>query len=296
MSAGGVHEPSGVPVRRSAIVILSALALTAVALPAAGITGNYEKDFVHDGVGLLVTYDDDGEFAGRCSGTLVTPTVFLTAGHCTDGKAAARVYFEQDAGANYDPALGFDPVSGYPEWGGVEAAEVHTMPGYDDFATFPETRDVGVVILAEPVEGVTYGALLEPGSLDRLATRSGKKDVSFTVSGYGVNWINPAQITSLRERMMATAKLTNLRSSLADGYNLAHSGDPGKGRGGTCFGDSGGPVFLAGTDVIAGITSFGLSAQTCTGPGFAYRTDQQVVLDWVSSLVPDGQDLRVVRA
>lgn len=280
-------------------IVIAALLLTMVVglAPHAGaVTGNYERDLINTGVGLLVTYDDDGQFAGRCSGTLLTPTVFLTAGHCTDGKPEARVYFEQDAGANFDPALGYDPISLYPIDGGVEAAEVLTMPGYDDFATFPETRDIGVVILDEPVEGedIRYGALLDPGSLDRLAARSGKKDVTFTVSGYGVNWINPAQITSLRERMMATAKLTNLKSNLADGYNLAHSGDPGKGKGGTCFGDSGGPVFLAGTDVIAGVTSFGLSAQTCTGPGFAYRTDQQVVFDWVSEQVPDDEDLRVV--
>ncbi|WP_169786784.1 trypsin-like serine protease [Nitriliruptor alkaliphilus] len=281
--------------RRTVTVAVVSLATSiALTLPATAVTGNYERDFVHTGVGLLVVYDDDGEFAGRCSGTLLTTTVFLTAGHCTDGAADARVYFEQDAGVNFDPELGVDPVSGYPEWGGVEAAEVHTMPGYDDFASFPETRDVGVVILAETVEDVLYGALLDPGSLDRLAARSGKKDVSFTVSGYGVNWINPVQITSLRERMMATATLTNLTNNLTDGYNLAHSGDPGKGKGGTCFGDSGGPVFLAGTNVIAGVTSFGLSAQTCTGPGFAYRTDQQVVHDWVSSLVPDDQELEVV--
>jgi secreted trypsin-like serine protease len=70
----------------------------------------------------------------------------------------------------------------------------------------------------------------------------------------------------------------DLRSRLADGYDLAHSGDPGRGKGGTCFGDSGGPVFLSGSTIIMGVTSFGLSAQNCTGPGSAYRTDQPAVL------------------
>jgi secreted trypsin-like serine protease len=277
--------------RRIVTVAVVVVVMVAVLAPHAGaVIGNYQRDFTNTGVGLLVTYDDAGEFAGRCSGTLLTPTVFLTAGHCTVDKAAARVYFEQDAGANYDPETGVDPVSGYPETGGVEADSIHTMPGYDDFATFPNTRDVGVVILAEPVDA-PYAALLDVGALDRLAARSGKKDVSFTVSGYGVNWINPAQLVSLRERMTATATLTNLKSNLADGYNLAHSGNRGGGKGGTCFGDSGGPVFLAGTTIVAGITSFGLSAQTCGGPGFAYRADQQAVIEWVASLVPEGQTL-----
>lgn len=279
------------PIVTAVLLLTMLVGLTSQAI---AVTGNYEPDFVHDGVGLVVSYDDEGQFMGRCSGTLLSPTVFLTAGHCTSGAASARVYFEQDAGANFDPALGYDPVTGYPEWGGVVSAAVHTMPGYDDFATFPETRDVGVVILEEPVEA-TYAALPSAGTLDHLAAGSGKKDVTFTVSGYGLNWINPAQVVSHRERMMATATLTNIKNNLTDGYNLAHSGNPGKDKGGTCFGDSGGPVYFAGTDVIAGITSFGLSAQTCGGPGFAYRTDQEVVLEWIASLVPDDEVLTIVQ-
>jgi hypothetical protein len=281
--------------RRTLLVAVVTVALVAALAPAAGaITGNYQRDFTHTGVGLLVTYDDDGEFAGRCSGTLLDERFFLTAAHCTAGKSSARIYFEQAAGANYDPALGIDPQTGYPEEGGVEAAKLHTPEQYDDFASFPNTWDVALVELAEGALGEAYegidwvfGELPEEGALTALAARSGKRHVSFTVSGYGVTWINPAQVVSLRERLMATATLTNLQSSLADGYNLAHSGNPGRGRGGTCFGDSGGPVFLSGTTTIMGVTSFGLSAQTCTGPGFAYRTDQPAVLDWITTTMSE---------
>jgi hypothetical protein len=286
---------NGVPVRRSAIVTLvSLLTLTAVALPAAGITGNYEPDFEHDGVGLLVTYDDDGEFAGRCSGTLLTPTAFLTAAHCTDGASSARVYFAQDAGANFDPETGEDPVSGYPMTGGVTAAVLHTPEAYDDFATFPNTWDVALVILDEPQERERYAALLSAGALDELASGKAKPNVTFTVSGYGLQYINGAQVTSYRERMKATATLVNLKSDLTKGHNLAHSGDPGRGKGGTCFGDSGGPVFLSGTWTIAGITSFGMSSMTCSGPGYAYRADQAEVIEWVEDHLPEGDELLVL--
>jgi hypothetical protein len=280
--------------RRIVVAAGVAALLAGSAVSASAITGNFEKDFTNDGVGLVVFYDDEGDFAGRCSGTLLTPTVFLTAGHCTAGTADARVYFEQDAGANLDPETGIDTVTGYPFSGGVEAASIHTMDGYDDYATFPDTSDAGIVVLDDAVENVRFGALPTVGSLDELARPSQKQDVWFTVSGYGLSYVNPVQQVSFRERLKARATLTNLRSNLAGGANFAHSGDPGGGKGGTCFGDSGGPVFHRDTDVIAGLTSFGLSQQTCTGPGFAYRTDQERVHDFVEEHLGEGETLRVV--
>jgi hypothetical protein len=266
----------------------------ALAGQAFAVTGNFERDHVNTGVGLVVFYDDAGQFAGRCSGTLLTPTVFLTAGHCTVGLDDARVYFEQDAGANLGPD-GIDTVTGYPFSGGVEAASVHTMAGFDGYVTFPDTSDVGIVVLDEAVDGVRYGALPPVGSLDEIARPSRKQDVWFTVSGYGLSYLNPAQQVSFRERLSARATLTNLRSNLAGGANFAHSGNPGNGKGGTCLGDSGGPVFHRDTDVIAGLTSFGLSQQTCTGPGFAYRTDLQKVHDFVLEVASDVGEADLVR-
>jgi V8-like Glu-specific endopeptidase len=98
------------------LVVLLAMALgmlATTAFPAAAITGNYVEDNEHPFVGLVVFYDEEGEFLHRCSGSLLTPTVFLTAGHCTDEATVAttaRVYFQQDAGANYDPETELDPM------------------------------------------------------------------------------------------------------------------------------------------------------------------------------------------
>jgi hypothetical protein len=65
------------------VAVVLAVIVGTLAPPTAAITGNYVKDFAHPFVGLVVFYDADGEFLGRCSGSLLTPIVFLTAGHCT---------------------------------------------------------------------------------------------------------------------------------------------------------------------------------------------------------------------
>ena len=52
--------------------------------------------------------------------------------------------------------------------------------------------------------------------------------------------------------------------------------------GGTCFGDSGGPNFLAGTLTIAGVTSFGTN-WACGGTGGVYRLDREDDLDWLET-------------
>ena len=64
-------------------------------------------------------------------------------------------------------------------------------------------------------------------------------------------------------------------------YNLKTTANASQGKGGTCNGDSGGPIFFAGTRTIAAVTSFGMNAQ-CKGLDFSYRLDRQEVLDWIN--------------
>lgn len=279
---------------RKLLMALAALIALVIgtAGPATAITGNYVEDDEHPYVGLLVLYDEEGEFLSRCSGSLLTPTVFLTAGHCTDGATTARVYFQQDAGVNYDPATEVDPVSGYPETCapgtlGVVCATSDQLYdyGFDDFAGFPDTHDVGLVVLDQPIMLPEYGQLLATGHLDGLATQRGLQDLVFTASGYGLTKSSPVAVTSFRERLMAQARLTNLNSANNDGFNLQTNGN-GNGRGGTCSGDSGGPVFYGGftSNTIAAVTSFGLNSY-CRGVDFAYRVDTTAVQEWIVATV-----------
>jgi hypothetical protein len=161
-----------------------------------GITGNFVKDFEHPFVGLAVFYDANREFSHRCSGSLLSPSVFLTAGHCVAGVSTARVYFQQDAGAHFNPALGIDPITGYPESCLSQPCEAsHQLHSYGYPAGFPETKDAGLVILDKPVNLTEYGALAAAGSLDALATGRGQQQLTFTVSGYGLSYINPKFVT-----------------------------------------------------------------------------------------------------
>lgn len=283
------------------------LALTALlglliggATPASAITGDYVEDVEHPYVGLLTTFDADGEFAGRCSGSLLTSTVFLTAGHCTDDVASAVVYFQQDAGAHYDPETGRDPFTGYPDLCAGDtlgtlcatSTQLHNW-GFDDFAGAPDTKDLGLVILDQPIELDEYGSLAEARSLDDLATARGKRDVLFTASGYGLSSSSPVAEESFRERLMATARLTNLTSALTGGYNLQTNGN-GRGHGGTCAADSGGPVYHGDvtSDTIVAVTSFGLNSY-CRGTDFAYRVDTQAAQDWIRSVVGEPEFARI---
>ena len=89
--------------RRSTVIATIVLLAMLVAGPVLAITGTFYPDLEHPFVGMVVFYDSNGEFIWRCSGSLIEPTVFLTAGHCADtaeGAASARVYFQQDAGVD----------------------------------------------------------------------------------------------------------------------------------------------------------------------------------------------------
>jgi secreted trypsin-like serine protease len=285
--------------RKSIAGLLFAIAAVGTT-PSHAITGNYVKDFEHPFVGLAVFYDAAGQFIWRCSGSLISPTKFITAGHCADtagGAASARIYFQQDAGVHYDPATQHDPVSGYPDncASGTFGTSCMTSKriynfNFANFAGFPhvaDTHDLGLLILDQAIKLPEYGQLPQAGQLDGLATARGTKSVVFTSSGYGlslhVQEHSALANISFRERLMAESTLVNITSALTDSFNLQLQGN-GDGRGGTCNGDSGGPVFLGNStsNLMVGVTSFGLNG-LCRGTDFSYRLDRQEVLDWINS-------------
>src|SRR5215207_4652893 len=113
----------------------------------------------HPYVGLVVAQDAKGNPLWRCSGTLISSTLFLTAGHCTEAPAAhAEIWFASDVQSGV-------PANGYPFKGDV-GGKTYTHPSYNPNAFY--LYDLGVVVLTKPVSLSGYGALPQLDSLDSL--------------------------------------------------------------------------------------------------------------------------------
>lgn len=215
---------------------------------------------------------DDGVFvpAWRCSGSLIAPRVYVTAGHCTFGADRVQVWFDTSLEPNRADY-------GYPFVGEV-SGRAFTHPDYLDEAFF--LYDLCVVHLDQPVELDAYASLPKVNELDQLA--KGRNRAGITAVGYGLQGVVPETI-SLLTRYRADMFVVNatgfagMRSSPTSGW-FATSGDAK--HGGTCFGDSGGPALRGGTDTILGVTSFGLNGN-CAGVGGSYRIDRQADLDFI---------------
>lgn len=156
-------------------------------------------------------------------------------------------------------------------------------PNWNGSLTIPNTHDVGVVFLDTHVTE-RYGQLPTAGILDGLATQRGLQDVTFKIVGYGLQGVKP-EVIGLRERYRGWTKLVNLRSTLTDGYNIHLSSNPGHWSGGTCFGDSGGPIFLNDTNIVVAVNSFVLN-ENCKGAGFGYRVDIADSRSFLDDFVP----------
>lgn len=266
--------------KNAALLGLVAILLVVTLNPAAAITNGHPDEPAHQYVGLVVFDDAPGHAAWRCSGSLISPTVLVTAGHCTDGAVAARVWF--------NPTVALPYVTDYPS-GGVTAVEgtpithpdfcIGCGPGLVRF----DTHDVGVVILNTPVALAEYASLPTLGQVDGLSMGT-----EVTLVGYGVSeqtrgipphrWIGP------RTRMYAPTRLV-ASNDLISGAFIKLTANPAQGKGGTCFGDSGGPDLLAGTNTILAVNSF-VTNGNCAGVTYSNRIDTAYALSFINSFLP----------
>lgn len=254
-----------------AMVLAVIFSLSAVGSASAITRGELDGEG-HPYVGLMVAQDEDGNPLWRCSGTLIAPELFLTAGHCTDAPAAhVEIWFDADLESGI-------PENGYPYTGDVGGTP-YTHPDYDPNAFF--LHDLGVVVLDEPVYMDEYGVLPEENQLDGLATRRGLQNVTFTAVGYGLQNANKNHTQAERVRMVAYPRLIQINTpGFTSDFAILLTNNSKTG--GTCFGDSGGPIFIGDTNVLAGVTSFGLNSN-CAGTGGDYRLDQADDLNWLST-------------
>jgi len=257
--------------------ILSLVLVLSVVGVASAVTDGELDGEGHPQVVLLLM-EVGGEPMYRCSATLLSPTVVLTAGHCTSNYpdepySGMRVFTESDVdnGNNNYPYKGKNSV---------EAKAWYTHPLFETGPFF--LHDVGVVILKKPIHLDTYGELPTVNQLDELASQVSNPEIIFTSVGYGLqkafpdaaSWKDQAD----RIRMVAYPKLNQINTGFTGDFSLLLSNNAATG--GTCFGDSGGPNFLYDTNIVAGVTSYGLN-WACGGTGGVFRMDRQDVLDFV---------------
>lgn len=260
------------------MAVFLAATLAAVGLnaaPASAITHGDLDGEGHPAV-VLVVMDVGGEPASRCTGTLISPTVVLTAGHCTgeEGEfSGMRVFAESDV----------ENDRTYPGPGGentVEASAWHTLPGFTA-RTFTQ-YDVGVIELARPITlpQEEYGQLPSVDALDALNPGA---TTTFTAVGFGLQRANPNpngfQIQSDLVRMVAEPQLLQINTANTGPQSLLLSSNANTG--GTCFGDSGGPNFLGSSMVVAGVTSYGNNG-SCGGTAGVFRVDRADILAFLN--------------
>ena len=220
---------------------------------------------------FIVKSPTTGQIFPICSGTMITSNVFLTASHCT-------IFFQQDLAArgftayvSLDPSIPFGNLTSN-KTKLLPVANVVTNPNYNQSQS--DSGDIGALILATNVRGVTPATLPTCGLLDQLVAQNGLKNAVFTAVGYGLqNRVVGGGVPYFQDvnpipRMYAFSSF----NSLNGGY-IRLSQNPSTGNGGTCFGDSGGPNFLTvnGQQILAAITITGDSV--CRSTNVDYRTD-----------------------
>ena len=235
------------------------------AAPAAAITNGQADGNRHPEVGALLAQQaySDGTWA-ECTGTLISPTVFLTAAHCDEGTSRVNVTF--------------DSSYVYPK-GATFAGTWHADPAYSQSQSDP--HDIAVVVLDKAVKGITPANLPSADSLSALPSNQ-----QFTSVGYGAQAVNNGPggktYTYTDVRFFAVGTLNSINQSW---LRISQNGSTGNG--GTCYGDSGGPNFLGAgsseTRTVAATTITGDTA--CRSTNVDYRLDTPSARSFLSGYV-----------
>lgn len=246
--------------RTTLFAVAVAVLVAGIASPASAITYGVPDGNSHPQVGALIADQaySDGTWA-YCSGTLISPTVFLTAAHCGDpGQTTAKVSFSTQ----------------YQDGDTVYSGRYVPDPGYGGSQSDP--HDIAVVVFSKAIAHITPAKLPTANLLDRLKDDGTLGTATFTSVGYGAlaptNGPGGKTYTYTDTRNQASGSFNSLNNAW-----LRLSQNPSTGDGGTCYGDSGGPNFLGGA------TSNLLVATTITGDTACRATNVDYRLDSASA-------------
>ena len=268
--------------------LLAALVVIISTSPARAITNGFpDTTNTFSNVGAVIAVGTDGKGFQICSGTLISPTVFLTVAHCAlyfnDFLAPEGFKLYMSFG-NPIPILELTdlntliPVTQFipnPEY--VQATDTHPFNPHHG----SDPGDLAVIVLPEFVtQGITPAVLPTLGLLDKLAVKNALHGVLFTDVGYGSQDRLGTQSNPM-PRMFAFSAF----ESLQPGF-LQLSINPVLNNGGACFGDSGGPNFLPvnGAPILMAIASVG-GDHVCRSTSGNYRLDTASARDFLKNFV-----------
>jgi hypothetical protein len=276
-------------VRRVVGVIALILGLAAVpSLSASAITGGEPDGNGHPNVGLILFYMPDGRF--RCTATLVSPTVLVTAAHCTLGTKGKTLVTFDSVIAEQPPSpfpVAADPANGYTqaelEAAGYKSGTAYAHPEYSDFTDLNNWNDVGVIVLDRPVTNIAP-AKIAPTNYLNAYQQPKLNSTIFTSVGYGTEVRKadsgpqkPTPMSYPLIRRVAQEPGQKLTPQILQVNGNEHDN---RGTGGTCFGDSGGPTYHGG--YVVTVTSYGYT-QNCRYLDGLQRIDVPVVQNWLTT-------------
>ena len=276
-----------VPARAGRLAV--AVCCGALALPgsALAVTNGVIDGTAHPNVGAL-TVNYQGQQVLACTGVLISPTVLVTAAHCTAmlqqlGYSQAAVSFDPDIGSGSDITCGLIDCYVSPASKSLYVGTLQTDPLFTGSTTTSDSHDVAVVTFDKPIKGITPASLPPAGMLDSMAAAGTLASQNFTDVGYGwhavvFNGASGATGVFDGKRRYATSGAATI--SPAD---LHLSEDPTAGFGGACSHDSGGPAFVGDSEVIAGVVS-GLDGN-CSSSYYDYRLDTPSARSFLANYV-----------
>lgn len=290
--------------RRGLIVIIAvgALVISGMGAALAIVYGTPDGD-AHPYVGSMVIHipdearDDDHEDKGEpdlyaqwCSGTLldgIEGDVFLTAAHCVVGLEDVIPAFFDVAAEDANILVTFDQVIDGDNSTYLDPVDITSHPQYGTHG-LADLFDVAVlefgmeVTVGADEDGNTYGELPDLGLLDEMKAAGTLKDQRFEAVGYGT--IRETRrggfdaILDNAERRRAEQGFLSLTKAW-----ITMSMNEATGNQGTCYGDSGGPHFLLGTNEVVSLTVTGDAV--CKASDKTYRLDTNSAISFLEDFV-----------